>query len=328
MLRIGNVDFPNHAFTSSGVRGIAGEGYPHHRVFPWTLADFTGANLVTKTVTLKARDGNLPLKPDGMTPKEIFPKCIIPYPKTGDVLNAVSLSNKGIAWYLASMQRMTRPFVLSFMSTSATLELRLAEWREFLIVVQTQKPNFAAPFVIELNVSCPNTGHDTNDLAQEVEEFLSVSKLQTPIIVNINLMVSPETAARISQHEKCSAISQSNSIPYGQFPDKIDWNARFKSAESPLVKRGFGPGGYSGPLALPILKDWLIAARYKIKKPLIAGGGIQSVEDADQVMRLGYPSLMGVKIGVVAIVRPWRVPSIIRHVNAYYANRWRTDPWK
>lgn len=323
MLRIGNVDFPHHVFTSSGTRGIAGEGYPYHRWFPWSRVDFCQTTLVTKTITLTERKGNMPLTSDGFTPADIVPRCIIPFPRTGDVLNAVNLSNKGIEWYLPTLQKIERPFVLSFMAVSETPETRLAEWREFLLIVQTQKLNFAAPFIIELNVSCPNTGHDTTRLAEEVEAMLSVPGLQTPVMVNINLLVPPETAVRISQHENCSAISQCNSIPWGQLPEYIDWKKRFGSDISPLVKRGFGPGGYSGPLALPPLLEFLREIRYRIQKPVIAGSGIRSANDADQVIRVGDPTLAGLKIGTVAMMRPWEVDGIVKAGNARYIRHWR-----
>ena len=75
MLTLRGVDYGS-TFCAVGARGFAGEGYPFHK--PWGLVGMTweGTAFAGKTMTLEPRDGNMPLKADGVTPKELFPKCI------------------------------------------------------------------------------------------------------------------------------------------------------------------------------------------------------------------------------------------------------------
>lgn len=62
---------------ASGVRNFDKKGYPFHPLFYLFGLRFGGSSFVTKTTTLLARQGNMSLKKDGVTPKEWVPKCII-----------------------------------------------------------------------------------------------------------------------------------------------------------------------------------------------------------------------------------------------------------
>jgi dihydroorotate dehydrogenase len=287
---------------------------------------FEGTTFVAKTTTLSPRQGNMPRQNDGIRPKEWFPRCIYLTVRTwlmGVVLNAVGLSGPGVLALLKSYvwQRLTEPFIISFMAVGETLDDRLAEWRRFLNLMGAHQEEFKAPFAIEINVSCPNVQFHSEDLVREVHAMLDIADmLDVPFIVNINLLVSPQAAAEISQHRNCDALSQANAIPFGAFPDSIPWRKIFRSEVSPLVQRGFPPGGYSGPHALPILVKWIReAASAGIEKPLIVGGGIQNLDDLELVLRSGVPFVRGVKFGILFLLRPWRARSMIHFANTWFA---------
>lgn len=325
MLRLRGIAF-RHAFTLPGARGFFGEGYRHHRIPPWSWADPSGSTCFFKTTTFAPRMGNMPLRgDDGVTPVESVPRCIIVKPFGGHVLNAVGLSGPGAHALLATRkwQEWPEPFFLSFMAVGPTPEERRDEWVRYTNLIAASSRSFRSKFGIAINLACPNTGHDVRELVREAGDMLRIGeRLDVPLVVGINLLVSPETAAEISRHPACDAVLQANSVPWGAFPERIPWKKIFGSAESPLSRRGYGAGGYSGPYALPILVQWLHEARFaKFAKPIIAGGGIQSVEDAETVMRVGYPVMRGVGLGIVGLVRPWRLQRIIRHVNGWYVDR-------
>jgi dihydroorotate dehydrogenase len=104
----------------------------------------------------------------------------------------------------------------------------------------------------------------------------------------------------------------SNSIPWGKFRGRIDWKGLFGSEVSPLA--GMGGGGLSGRPLLPIVMDWIRAARSSgLHKAIVGGGGILSSLDAAQMMSCGVDAI---EIGSVSILRPWRVAGIIRHANS------------
>jgi dihydroorotate dehydrogenase len=329
-MRIGSVDFPSHVLNASGARGFFGEGYrlPH----PGILADWSDSVFVSKTCTLEARAGNMPMLADGVTPRERIPQSIIVEPVHGHVLNCVNLSNPGASVLLGARNWRGRrdPFVISFMAVGDSRADRLREWKSFLAQHDKATRLFLAQTICEVNISCPNTEHDPRELVGEVMTMLDIAKsFGVKVIVNINLLVTPHEAVEIKKHPYCAAVSQSNSIPWDHLPREFR-RETFGAEVSPLKARGFGSGGYSGPFAFGRLIEWILEARMldQGSQWLIVGGGIQSVKDADQVCRVGFNMLLGIKLGVVCIVRPWRVQPIIRHVNAYFDELDRTKKRK
>jgi dihydroorotate dehydrogenase len=277
---------------------------------------------VSKTITLLPREGNMPLQRDWMTPQERLPRCIHVDPIGGHVLNCVSLSNSGAKVHFdrPRIRYGKDPFVISYAAVAETREERMEEFRVFLELFVSEKEYFLSRAILEVVLGCPNTGHDQRELLAEVSEMMDMAlAFGEKLIININLVVMPEKAVEISNHPGCAAVSQSNSIPFGCFPDQIPWHILYGKI-SPLEIRGFKPGGYSGPCALPVLRHWVEQARnlQMGRRWLIVGGGIQSVEDADLICRVGGGALLGIKLGVVCIVRPWRVQRIIKAVNKHF----------
>jgi dihydroorotate dehydrogenase len=135
-------------------------------------------------------------------------------------------------------------------------------------------------------------------------------------MVKLNALVSPHLAAKLASHDVCDAIVCSNTIPWGQLPNQIDWERLFGTDTSPLAS--LGGGGLSGKPLLPIVEDWIRAARASgLRKPIVGGGGVLSSGDADRLIDAGASAI---ELGSVSILRPWRVAGIIRHVNARMAN--------
>ncbi|MEK7078406.1 MAG: hypothetical protein AAB911_02450, partial [Patescibacteria group bacterium] len=111
----------------------------------------------------------------------------------------------------------------------------------------------------------------------------------------------------IANHSACDAICISNTIPWGQLPDRIDWEGLFGSKISPLAH--LGGGGLSGKPLLPLVIDWITKARrVGLRKHINAGGGILSIKDGMKVFMAGADSI---SLGSIAFLRPWRVEGII-----------------
>lgn len=298
---------------AAGAQGFFGEGYPYHR--RWKLLGLTFANcgFVAKTTTLHARPGNMPLGNDGITPTEWKPACIIVKPIKGVVLNAVGLSGPGMATLSRNgrwQQRTSEPFFLSFMSVQATADERLNELREFVTLLKRNLSDFRIPIGLEMNFSCPNAGINPSSLINEVGTALDVAAtLGIPLQSKFNATVPVEAVCEACKHEACDALTMSNTIPWGQLPDQIDWQGLFGTTESPLAH--LGGGGLSGWPLTPIICRWIRAARdCGFSKPIWACGGIDSRRAVHQVKEAGAS---GVQLGVVAILRPWRMRGIIRY---------------
>lgn len=303
---------------ASGVQGFFGEGYRLHKV-PFIGPDFTGMRFTSKTTTLLANQGNMPLRSDS-TPEEIFPKCVVVKFWSGVVLNAVSLSGPGAEALLdrGEWQERTQPFRISFMSLEKTPAARIDELRRFVKLVKLYMHQFRTTFALQINFMCPNVGVERkkdDDLVDESLAALNVAaELGLPLEPKYNVLFSVAAAKRVSEHPACDSICVSNTIPYGAHSEFIDWEGLFGKGKSPLLKRGFAqPGGLSGRPLLPFLVDWLREAHLSaFQKPINAGGGILSVSDAQTVAVAGAQSL---SLGCVAILRPRRVQRIIRVVN-------------
>ncbi|MDQ1344231.1 MAG: dh protein [Patescibacteria group bacterium] len=319
-------------FCAPGALGFFREGYPWHRVAKLLGMTFEGTSFVAKTATLHPLVGNMPLKKDGLTPKEIKPKCIEVYPRSGHVLNAVGLSNMGFwkMFFDGRWQAMREPFMLSFMPKGNTVEEKVAECQGLVhdfLYQYYQRPygRFSADFAWQVNFACPNTGTDPACFIAEVPDVLKAFQplrlAGIPIVANFNALVPLK--ALLDAEDLCDAYWIANTIPWGT--PGIDWT-KFTSVfedgkpVSPLRGRGIpADGGLSGPdcfhFTLAKLEE---AVKAKVRLPIIAGNGLQ---EPDQVNLLRAAGASAIAIGSVALVRPWRTGAIIARAHEVFGNQ-------
>ncbi|MBI4433198.1 hypothetical protein HY632_00340 [Candidatus Uhrbacteria bacterium] len=322
------IDF-GHVWGAAGVQGFHGEGWPFHRRLRFVPGfDFAGMAFTAKTVTLAPRAGNMPSHPKTLAPLQLFPACVIAKPFARVVLNAVGMTNIGFpalcergVWFTR-----TAPFFLSFAAVSATRAERMAEYRGFVEVFRQYRSQFRAPVGVQLNFSCPNVEHQAaawDELLAEIDESLNITAaLEVPLVPKLSIEFPVGAAASVAAHPACDALCVSNTVPWGRLSDRIPWLRLFGSTQSPLRARGIpADGGLSGAPLLPLVAEWVRTADAAgIRKPINAGGGILSPEDADDLVDAGADSLA---LGSIAILRPWRVQTTIRHATARLAQRER-----
>lgn len=314
-----------------------GHGWWYHSVLHYFGLDFSGSTVVTKTTTLLARLGNMPLRNDGVTPKEWVPKCIIRNRPKLCVLNAVGLSGPGLEHLINSgqWQRRTTPFQISVMSVQGTPEGRQTELEGIFYRLTAAKKyeHFRADWGIQVNQSCPNGGLNPNDLIPEVAPMLEMAEKTLPPSVPLTLKFGPEvhprSMLRIANHPRCDALCFCNTLPFGKQPlwakktPPVDWKTLFGTEdpkESPMAKRfpGFA-GGLSGAPLKPFLLEWLCEVRkLGIRKPIIAGGGLLSANDAYLAFDAGADAISP---GSVAMLAPTQVRPMIRGAHEYARRR-------
>ena len=313
------------------VDGQPGHGWWYHPVLHPIGLDFHAATVTTKTTTLLARAGNMPLEDDGLTPKEWMPACIIVNHGEKAVLNAVSLSGPGLEALLQKniWQRCASPLIISVMSLARNPADRKAELSEIFRMIASAyhkavKQGLRPQWVIQINFSCPNGGLDPNDLVAEVLPILEVSyellPREIPTMPKFGPEIHPESVVAISKAKGCNAICVFNTMPFGKHPKwardipPIDWKKIFGTddpKESPMAKRfpGFA-GGYSGKELLPFLLAWLPMVRnLGVQTPICAGGGILSPDDTARVFSAGAN---GASLGSIAMLAPTQVRRTIR----------------
>lgn len=310
------------ALAASGLLNFFGDGYWYHK--PYKLLpgfSFRGLTFVSKTTTLDPRPGNMPLI--GTQPKEWLPNCVWTNLRKGITLNAVGLSGPGAKTLLEynRWQKRSEDFWISFMSVGSALEERIKELVNFLDLLSQH--HFQAKIGLQINLSCPNQKgvHPATALSEASLLLEQTRALDVPIMLKVSATTAPELAVEISKHPRCTAISVSNTIPFGAMPNLIPWAKHFKGEkpqDSPLHSKTGMPGGLSGPLLFPLTLEWVKEAKkLGIACHLNAGGGIFS---RDCVKKLSDAGANSVSIGTVAIHRPWRVQGIIKEAHRLFAN--------
>lgn len=315
---IRGVDF-GPVWAASGARGFFGEGYWFHHLVPGL--DWEGSTFVAKTTTLLPRVGNMPLQHD-WAPRSLFPSCVKVYPWKGHALNAVGLSGPGATSLLNERrwQERAEPFMLSFMAVGQNRDERLEEAKAFSRLLRSRLDWFSAPVGLQVNLSCPNTGHNPSILARESLEFLdSVRRWlpTTPLIAKVNVLFPVELIGGL----EVDAVCVSNTIPWGALPDRIDWCGLFNVIHSPPGPVSplwdLGGGGLSGAPLLPLVAAWIGEVRRAgFTKHVNGCGGILRPDDVDVLVAAGADS---VSLGSIAMLRGWRLRRTIQRARELLA---------
>lgn len=325
MIRLRGISYSS-TFCAVGARGFAGEGYPFHKLWRFLGMTWEGTAFAGKTMTLEERVGFMPLKPDGVTPKDFFPRCIWGSLRNGgEMVNQVGLSNFGLKFYLRKGvfdDLRLMPFMISIMLMESAPEKRAHEMRQMLQLLKERMPSWVT-YALQINFACPNTGHDLSVFHKEMATLVKMAKeiLETvPIVANVNALMP--TDILVGTAEVADAFWIGNAIPFGSPGVGIRWERFGVSADgkpvSPLARRQSDwAGGLSSPDCLWATLEKVKDLRYRgVKIPIIAGNGIRIKDDVRQLKLAGAD---GVFVGSLGTVRPWRMRSIINYSNQLFS---------
>ena len=239
------------------------------------------------------------------------------------MLNAVGLSGLGLMTLLTDgrWQERDKPFFISIAAVGKTRGERLGEISAMIRMLVMFKTSFNTPFGLQINFSCPNAGHKLNgadnELVSEVAEVLDIAlELGVPLVPKFAVTLSLNAMQNVARLRACDALHFSNTIPFGQLPERINWKGIFGSEQSPLTK--YGGGGLSGPKLFPLVLERVKELREAgIEKPILAGGGITRQQDVYQLFQAGNKQVgdFAIALGAVVPFRPWRVAGIIRRAH-------------
>ena len=309
-MKLRGIDFGN-VFGASGVQGFFGEGYWFHKLGAMVGMSLKDITFVAKTATECPREGNMVLTRN-KTPKHWFPDCVKVKFLNGLMLNSVGLSNIGL-WALLmkdKWQERTEPFLISIMAVEDTPQKPLDQIKAMVDMIGLGKDKFYAPFGLQINLSCPNTGHGTTKLIEETEEILEkASILDIPLMPKYSAISTPvEAVMELNNNPHCDAICVSNTFAWSQFDTEKVWGSK----KSPLAH--LGGGGLSGAYLRPFVCEWIMRLREEgFTKPINGGGGILCANDVNCFHDAGASSIF---IGSVVALRPWRGSSIIKRAQS------------
>lgn len=287
-VKIGKLKLVNPVMVASGTFGYGGE-----------FTDFMDLRklgaLVTKTITLNPRKGNLPPRtaetPSGM-------------------LNSIGLENPGLEVFIADklpeLAKIGVPLIISIASQGDIEEfIVLARWLDKIKSVSA----------IELNISCPNIHRGqkkikkyglisqnpraTYELVRAVRRTTKKT-LITKLSPNVTDIVEIAQAAESAGSD---AISLINTI----MGMSIDIRTRKPKIASITA-------GLSGPAIRPVAVRMVWEVYQKIKLPIIGMGGIMDVPSALEFILAGATA---VSVGTANFINPRISIEIIEGITKY-----------
>ncbi len=256
------------------------------------VQEFPFAAFVSKTITLRPREGNPP------------PRL---WEAPAGLINSIGLPNLGLDGYLAEdlprlAQWLPVPLVTNVMGSTA------AEISELMRACDA-RDEIAA---IELNVSCPNvhTGLDIGADPRQLEAVVRTVRPDTrkPLIVKL----TPNTAdvaacAHAAQAGGADAVSLINTLralalaprTSGRRPSEhrpargrdIDSSEPARAARAAVNPSsrwlGGSTGGLSGPAIRTVALAQVAAAAARVEIPVIGMGGVQCAAHAQDLLDAG-----------------------------------------
>lgn len=281
-VNIGNLKLKNPVMVASGTFGYAEE-----------FKDFIDLRklgaIVTKTITLKPRKGNL------------MPRtCETP----AGMLNSIGLENPGVDRFIKDklplLKKLGVPIIVSIASEGGP--------QEFMELTK-KLDRLSQVAAIELNISCPNIREKRNLISHDSKATYAVVKAvakvtKKTLITKLSPNVTDITEiARAAESAGSDAISLVNTLT-GM---SIDIETRKPKIASVV-------GGLSGPAIRPIAVRMVWEAYQKVKVPIIGMGGIM---DARSALELFIAGATAVSIGTANFINPGITMEILDGLKKY-----------
>jgi dihydroorotate dehydrogenase (NAD+) catalytic subunit len=281
-LKIGSLSLKNPVMVSSGTFGC-GRQYEE-------LVDLKelGA-IVTKTITLKKKEGNKP------------PRIAETY---AGMLNAIGLENEGVDYFcketLKYLESIKTPYIVSIAGKEET------DYHQLVKILDREKVK-----TIELNISCPNVkskkkymfSQDAKDAYKLVSDLRKLTK--TTLIVKLTPNVTDIKEVALAVEEAgADAVSLVNTF-LGMAID----------IETRKPKLGNVTGGLSGPAIKPLALRMVYEAAGCLKIPVIGQGGISTYEDALEFIIAGASAI---SVGTATFIEPQSAVLVKKGIEKYF----------
>jgi dihydroorotate dehydrogenase (NAD+) catalytic subunit len=244
--------------------------------------------IVTKSVSLRPRDGNPPPR-------------IVELP--AGMINSIGLANVGVDAFIAEKL----PF-LRDLDTTIIVNIAGSQIDEFKAVVERLEEQ-AGIVAYELNFSCPNVkqgGLEFSQNASVTSEAVAAIRATTqrPLIVKLTPNVTHVSdIARAAADAGADIVSLINTV----VGLAVDVKTR-----RPLIYTG--TGGYSGPAIKPIALAKVLEVKSKVDIPIIGIGGIASAADALEFMITGASAI---QVGTANFIDPSAGVRIVQGLQQY-----------
>ncbi|OGC34682.1 dihydroorotate dehydrogenase B catalytic subunit [candidate division WOR-1 bacterium RIFOXYB2_FULL_48_7] len=280
-LELAGIKLKNPVMVASGTFGWGQE-----------FADYLDLNklgaIITKSITLKPREGNPPPR-------------IVETP--AGMLNTIGLQNEGLEHFL----RNDLPFLSKF-NTPTIVNIAGESVAEY---VELAKRLSKEPMVkgIEVNISCPNVAHGGMAFGTEPEatkQVISAVRKETtqPLIVKLTPNVTDITViAKAAVAAGADALSLINTL--------VGMSIDIETGQSRL---GRLTGGLSGPAIKPIAVRMVYETARAVNVPVIGIGGIMTGNDAVEFLLAGAKAI---QVGTANFVDVTASLTILKGIEDY-----------
>jgi len=286
-IKIGGCKLKNPVMVASGTFGYAEE-----------FRDFLDVRklgaVVSKTITVKPRPGNLPPR-----------TCETP----AGMLNSIGLENPGIDVFIQEklpvLKKAGVPIIVSIASEGDPAEF---------VVLAKRLDKIAAVSALEINISCPNIKHAMEGqgktlISQDPRATFDLVKAlrratSRTLIVKLSPNVTDITEIALAAEKAgCDALALINTVQ-GM---SVDVRTR-------QPKIAMGVGGLSGPAIRPLAVRMVWEVYRKVKIPIIGMGGIVDTESALEFFIAGATAI---SVGTANFVNPGVSVEIIAGISKY-----------
>jgi dihydroorotate dehydrogenase (NAD+) catalytic subunit len=287
-VKIGKTIFKNPVWVASGTFGYGRE-----------FEDFMDLNevgaVITKTVTLEAREGNPP------------PRLV---ETPSGLLNSIGLENKGIGHfkleYYPFLRKLKTRIIVSIAGNGPKGFERCAE--QFL--------DKDSPDAIELNLSCPNVTHAGTRHALIAQDPLATERTVKAVRKKVKCAVIAKLTPNVTDIAEIAEAAENGGA------DAVSLvNTYFAMAVDPFSMKpllGNVTGGLSGPAIKPMALKAVWDVYNRVKVPVIGMGGIMNGLDVAEFMVSGASA---VQIGTANLADPDSYKRILEEFKAYLKKR-------
>lgn len=284
---LGSLLLANPVLSASGTFGSGWEG----RQFS-DLGRVGG--LVSKTVTLRPREGNPPPRiwetPSGM-------------------LNSIGLENKGVDWFVADTLPKMKQLAAGGRGPRIVVNIGGESIDEFVRLAE----RFCAAGVdaLEVNLSCPNVQEGKLLFSTEprlTEQAVRAVKAvaTVPVFAKLSPNVTDITViARAAEQGGADGITAINTL----IGMAVDWRRR-----RPVLGKVIG--GLSGPAIKPVALRMVYELARSVRLPILGVGGVRS---ADDVLEFVCAGASAVQIGTAMFTDPALMVRIVDDLQARLA---------
>ncbi len=281
-VKIGKLKLKNPVMVASGTFGYGEEFKDFIRLRK------LGA-IVSKTITLKPRKGNLPPR-----------TCETP----AGMLNSIGLENPGLEVFIKDklpfLSKIGIPVIISIASEDSPVEfIELAERINRISVVSA----------LELNISCPNVSGQKSLISQDPKATYQIVKSVRKVTSKTLITKLSPNVTCISEIAQAAEAAGSDALALINTLSGMSIDIDKRSAKLNAVC-----GGLSGPAIRPVALKMVFDVYNKIKIPIIGMGGIIDISSALEFFIAGATAI---SIGTANFINPRTSVEIISGLKEY-----------